>query len=143
MDENKVSIIKNSFITDELCNCNNNIEDYPILYENHIQNNQPIDDITNQLIVKKSTYTPAHFRAQTKYREKYPEKYKELQKKYYETYKLNDEWRNNFNAKAKENNKKCRERKKQEKIDEGYEIKPRGRPKKIVNSKIQIKENTI
>ena len=143
MYENKLSLIKNILITNVLSNSNNSIEHCDILDENHIQNNQQIDDITNEQIVKKSTYTPAHFRAQTKYREKYPEKYKELQKKYYETYKLNDEWRNNFNAKAKENNKKCRERKKQQQIDEGFEIKPRGRPKKIVNSEIQIKENII
>jgi dolichyl-phosphate-mannose--protein O-mannosyl transferase len=107
----------------------------------NIMNNSDITTYSNT-IKKKSTYTPAHFRAQTKYREKYPEKYKELQKKYYETYKLNDEWRNNFNAKARENNKKCRERKKQEKIDNGELIRGRGRPAKIIDNNDPIKNNT-
>ena len=118
-------------------NSDNMKENYSIVNNEHsivnnehsIANNE--HSIVNNAIVKKSTYTPAHFRAQTKYREKYPEKYKELQKKYYETYKLDDEWRNNFNAKARENNKKCRERKKLEKIENGEEIRGRGRPKKI------------
>jgi hypothetical protein len=89
------------------------------------------EDIPNNVIIKKSTYTPAHFRAQTKYRQKFPEKYKELQKKYYETYKLNEEWRNNFNAKARVNNKKYREKKKQEKKEKGEVIKSKGRPKTV------------
>ena len=142
MDGNKFSLIKNTLVTDELCNSNNTIEQYDILDDKKNQTSILLSD-NNEPVKKKSTYTPAHFRAQTKYREKYPEKYKELQKKYYEAYKLNDEWRNNFNAKARENNKKCRERKKQEKIEKGEELRARGRPKKILNSEILINENII
>lgn len=116
------------------------INDYNHI-EYNILNDSDISTYANN-IKKKSTYTPAHFRAQTKYREKYPEKYKELQKKYYETYKLNDEWRNNFNAKARENNKKCRERKKQEKIDKGELIRGRGRPPKITDNYVASINNT-
>ena len=134
MTDNKF-LIQNNLLNIELEHNYNNVEHYDILNnKNNIMNNiteVPIDNTTNNVIVKKSTYTPAHFRAQTRYREKYPEKYKELQKKYYETYKLNDEWRNNFNAKARENNKKCRERKKQELINQGKVIRSRGRPRKV------------
>ena len=44
---------------------------------------------------------------------------------------------------SRENNKKCRERKKQEKIEKGEELRARGRPKKILNSEILINENII
>jgi len=130
MSSNAEISIKNNLINIELYESVSIIENYNIIDNDTITDN----NIVNNDIVKKSTYTPAHFRAQTKYREKYPEKYKELQKKYYESYKLDDEWRNNFNAKARENNKKCRERKKLEKIEKGEEIRGRGRPKKIVIS---------
>jgi hypothetical protein len=126
MSSNAEISIKNNLINIELHENDSINENYNITDNDN--------NIVNNSIVKKSTYTPAHFRAQTKYREKYPEKYKELQKKYYETYKLDDEWRNNFNAKARENNKKCRERKKLEKIEKGEELRGRGRPKKIVIS---------
>lgn len=126
--------INNTLISNQFHESDDNIENYIISHDN-------INIQVNTNIVKKSTYTPAHFRAQTRYREKYPEKYKELQKKYYETYKLNDEWRNNFNAKARENNKKCRDRKKQEKIEKGEIIRGRGRPKKTTQS--ELSENII
>jgi hypothetical protein len=133
---NAVLSIKNNLINIELHENDSINENYNITDNDN--------NIVNNTIVKKSTYTPAHFRAQTKYREKYPEKYKELQKKYYETYKLDDEWRNNFNAKARENNKKCRERKKLEKIENGEELRGRGRPKKIsisVETPIEMQSN--
>ena len=136
MSSNAEISIKNNLINIELHENDSINENYNITDNDN--------NIVNNAIVKKSTYTPAHFRAQTKYREKYPEKYKELQKKYYETYKLDDEWRNNFNAKARENNKKCRERKKLEKIEKGEELRGRGRPKKIaisVETPIEMQSN--
>lgn len=83
------------------------------------------------LVAKKSTYTQAHRRAQQKYREKFPEKYCELQRKLYNDKKDDEEWKKKFNERSKMNNKKFRDRKNQEIIDGGGEIKKRGRPKKI------------
>jgi len=83
------------------------------------------------LVAKKSTYTQAHRRAQQKYREKFPEKYCELQRKLYNDKKDDEEWKKKFNERSKMNNKKFRDRKNQEIIDSGGEIKKRGRPKKI------------
>jgi len=96
------------------------------------------------MVAKKTTYTQAHRRAQQKYREKFPEKYCELQRKLYNDKKDDEEWKKKFNERSKMNNKKFRDRKNQEIIDAGGEIRKRGRPKKIKNIEIiPLDENNI
>jgi len=76
---------------------------------------------------KKSTYTPAVKRAIDKYRSKNPEKYNELQRQYYSEAKEDEEWRQKFNERCKENNRKFREKKRL-----ANPPKPKGRPRKPV-----------
>lgn len=83
------------------------------------------------IIMKAKTYSQANRRAQQKYREKYPEKYCELQKKLYDEKKKDDEWKKKFNERSRKNNEIYRHKKKQELLEQGVEIKPRGRPKKV------------
>jgi hypothetical protein len=89
------------------------------------------------VVIKKKTYTQAHRRAQQKYREKYPEKYHSLQRKLYQEKIKDDEWKKEHLAKGKVSNGKYRERKRQELIDAGVEIKPRGRPRKVIVPKTE------
>lgn len=92
------------------------------------------DDFGNEkiLVVKKSTYTDAHRRAQQRYREKYPEKYYQQQKKVYDNHKEDPEWKDKFNTRSKVNNAKYRDKKKQEKINSGVVVRGRGRPRKTI-----------
>ena len=76
---------------------------------------------------KKTTYTPAVKKAIYKYRSKNVAKYNELQRKYYNEQKEDDEWKQKFNERCKENNKKYRERKKL-----ANPPNPRGRPRKPI-----------
>jgi hypothetical protein len=82
------------------------------------------------LVLKKSTYSQAHRRAQQKYREKFPEKYCEIQRKLYDERKTDEEWKKRFNERSRINNKKYREKRNQAILEAGGEIKPRGRPRK-------------
>ena len=77
--------------------------------------------------VKKSTYTPSVKKAIDKYRSKNVEKYNELQRKYYDKQKEDEEWKQKFNERCKENNRKYREKKRLENPP-----KPKGRPRKPV-----------
>jgi len=74
---------------------------------------------------KKNTYTPAVKRAIDKYRHKNIEKYNELQREYYNEAKQDEEWKEKFNQRCKENNKRYREKKRLENPP-----KPKGRPRK-------------
>jgi hypothetical protein len=76
---------------------------------------------------KKSTYTPAVKKAIDKYRSKNVAKYNELQRNYYNEAKEDEEWRQKFNERCKENNRKYRERKRLTNPP-----KPKGRPRKPV-----------
>jgi hypothetical protein len=87
------------------------------------------------IIIKKTTYTQAHKKAQQKYREKNREKYNESQRELYEKRKQDEDWKKNFNERSKKNNKIYREKKKEEKLlDPNYEVKKRGRPRKDINN---------
>lgn len=96
------------------------------------ENEAKIDDYQLEpiVVVKKNTYTQAHRKAQQKYREKYPDKYCEQQRKLYEEKKKDAEWKKKFNERSRLNNEKYRLKKRQEMLDQGVEIKPRGRPRK-------------
>lgn len=94
------------------------------------------------IIMKAKTYSQANRRAQQKYREKYPEKYCELQKKLYDEKKKDDEWKKKFNERSRKNNEIYRHKKKQELIEQGVEIKPRGRPKKVKVEENGVSEDT-
>ena len=76
---------------------------------------------------KKTSYTPAVKKAIDKYRSKNIHRYNELQRQYYEANKEDEEWKQKFNERCKENNKKYRERKRLENPP-----KPKGRPRKPI-----------
>lgn len=76
------------------------------------------------------TYTPAVKKAIMKYRNKHQQEYNEFQRLYYHKLKENTDWKDQFNARCRENNKRYREKKRLEIGEEN--IKPRGRPRKIV-----------
>lgn len=76
---------------------------------------------------KKTSYTPAVKKAIDKYRSKNIDRYNELQRQYYEANKEDEEWKQKFNERCKENNKKYRERKRLENPP-----KPKGRPRKPI-----------
>lgn len=78
---------------------------------------------------KKSTYTPAVKKAIDKYRKNNLEKFNEKQREYYNEAKQDEEWKKNFNERCKINNQKYRQKKKE---SLGDNIKPRGRPRKVI-----------
>jgi len=82
-------------------------------------------------VYTKKTYTQAHRRAQQKYRNKFPEKFQEMQKAIYDRKSKDEEWKKKFNERSRANNKIYREKKKEEMLKNGVEIKPRGRPRKV------------
>ena len=106
-------------------------------FESDEYGNEPI------IIFKKTTYTQAHRRAQQKYREKFPEKYNECQRKLYDDKKQDDDWKKKFNERSKLNNKKYREKKLQERIQLGLELKPKGRPRKTKQEIVDVKIDNI
>lgn len=77
--------------------------------------------------IKTSTYTESAKKAIDKYRSKNVEKYNELQRKYYNKSKEDEEWRQKFNERCRENNRRYREKKRLENPP-----KARGRPKKTI-----------
>jgi len=85
----------------------------------------------------KQKYCEANRIAQKKYREKYPEKYCAIQKKLYDRKKLEPEWIEHFNERARGYAKKAYDLKRQAKIDAGEVIKGRGRPRKVIE-KLEI-----
>ena len=82
-------------------------------------------------VKEKKTYTHAHKLAQQRYRQKNPDAYCERQRKLYDKLKDDEEWKLKFNERAKLNNAKYREKKREEKMaDPNYIAKKRGRPRK-------------
>ena len=77
---------------------------------------------------KKTTYTPAVKKAIDKYRKNNLEKFNEKQREYYNEAKQDEEWRKNFNERCRINNQKYRQKKK----ESLGEVKPRGRPRKVI-----------
>lgn len=87
----------------------------------------------DEVVKKKVKYTPAHLKAQNKYREKNRQKYNEAQRLLYEKKIQEEEWKKHYLERSRNNNKKYREKKKQEMISSGeYVEKKRGRPRKVV-----------
>lgn len=87
----------------------------------------------DEVAKKKVKYTPAHLKAQNKYREKNRQKYNEAQRLLYEKKIQEEEWKKHYLERSRNNNKKYREKKKQEMISSGeYVEKKRGRPRKVV-----------
>jgi hypothetical protein len=86
----------------------------------------------DESIKKKVKYTPAHLKAQNKYREKNREKYNEAQRLLYEKKIKEEEWKQHYLERSRVNNKKYRDKKKDEMIQSGeYVETKRGRPRKI------------
>ena len=78
---------------------------------------------------KKVRYTPAHLKAQNKYREKNREKYNEAQRLLYEKKIQEEEWQKHYLERSRLNNKKWRDKKKEALIKRGeYVERKRGRP---------------
>ena len=86
----------------------------------------------DEIVKKKVKYTPAHLKAQNKYREKNREKYNEAQRLLYEKKIQEEAWKQHYLERSRVNNKKYREKKKEEMIESGeYVEKKRGRPRKV------------
>jgi hypothetical protein len=86
----------------------------------------------DEVVKKKVKYTPAHLKAQNKYREKNREKYNEAQRQLYEKKIKEEEWKQHYLERSRVNNKKYREKKKEDMIESGeYVEKKRGRPRKV------------
>jgi hypothetical protein len=86
----------------------------------------------DEVVKKKVKYTPAHLKAQNKYREKNREKYNEAQRLLYEKKIQEEEWQKHYLERSRVNNKKYRDKKKEEMIASGeYVEKKRGRPRKV------------
>ena len=73
--------------------------------------------------------TDAMKKAQTKYREKNIDKYNEKQRSYYNNNKSDPDWKIIHNAKCRLANARYREKKK---LEKGGDLKPIGRPRKII-----------
>lgn len=87
---------------------------------------------SEKVIKKKSTYTPAHLKAQNKYRDKNRDKYNEAQRQLYEKKIQEEEWQKHYLERSRVNNRKYREKKKEALIESGeYVEKKRGRPRVI------------
>ena len=78
----------------------------------------------------KKYYTPAQKKAIMKYREKHKDEYNQQMRDVYQRKKQDEEWVKTRNTKAKEANKKYREKKLSEIPVE--QRRPRGRPKKTI-----------
>jgi hypothetical protein len=68
-------------------------------------------------------------KAQSKYRLNNIDKYNEKQRSYYANKKDVPEWKEQYNAKCRLANARYREKKK---LEKGGDLKPRGRPRKII-----------
>ena len=93
---------------------------------------QVIEESESEKVIKKKVkYTPAHLKAQNKYREKNREKYNEAQRQLYEKKIQEEDWKQHYLERSRVNNKKYRDKKKQEKIESGDLVeRKRGRPRK-------------
>jgi len=110
--------------------------------EEHIinDNNIPINEESEKPNKKKVIYTPAHLKAQNKYREKNREKYNEAQRLLYEKKIQEEEWQKHYLERSRLNNKKYREKKKEALIESGeYVERKRGRPHKSLECIIKDK----
>lgn len=95
----------------------------------------------DEVVKKKVRYTPAHLKAQNKYREKNREKYNESQRILYEKMIQEEEWRNHYLERSRVNNKKYRDKKKEALIQSGeYVEKKRGRPRKADEVVLETKD---
>ena len=85
-------------------------------------------------VIKKSSYTQAHKKAQQKYRDNNRDEYNALQRALYDKQKLDEDWKKKFNERSRENNKIYRDRLKAVKLSNpDYKPPQRGRPKKVSN----------
>lgn len=75
-----------------------------------------------------TSYTESTKKAIYKYRDANRDEYNERQRNYYHKVKENSEWRENYNFRCREANKKYRDKKL---LQSGLEKRPRGRPRKI------------
>jgi hypothetical protein len=92
-------------------------------------NNIPINEESEKPNKKKVRYTPAHLKAQNKYRENNREKYNEAQRLLYEKKIQEEEWQKHYLERSRLNNKKWRDKKKEALIERGeYVERKRGRP---------------
>jgi hypothetical protein len=97
-----------------------------------VENSDSSMKARDEVVKKKVKYTPAHLKAQNKYREKNREKYNEAQRLLYEKKIQEEEWKQHYLERSRVNNKKYRDKKKEEMVSSGeYVEKKRGRPRKV------------
>lgn len=125
-----VGNIKNIFNDDHLC-INGKLEEITFSL-GEVENSDSSTKAKDEVVKKKVKYTPAHLKAQNKYREKNREKYNEAQRLLYEKKIKEEEWKQHYLERSRVNNKKYRDKKKEEKIESGEHVeKKRGRPRKV------------
>jgi len=106
--------------------------DEHIINDNNISINE-VNEENEKPNKKKVRYTPAHLKAQNKYRENNREKYNEAQRLLYEKKIQEEEWQKHYLERSRINNKKYREKRKETLIESGeYVEKKRGRPHKLL-----------
>lgn len=91
-----------------------------------MENQEPIEE-------KKTTYTPAMKNAIYKHRENHRDDYNKRQRDYYTKFSENEDWKQKFNERCREANRKYREKKRGENPP-----RPRGRPRKIIEDRVDI-----
>jgi hypothetical protein len=85
-----------------------------------------------------TTYTESTKKAIYKHRDANRDEYNERQRNYYHKIKENPEWKENYNIRCREANKKYRDKKL---LESGVEKKPRGRPRKItIEAELELEE---
>ena len=84
---------------------------------------------------KQSTYTEAVKRAILKHSASHIPEYNEFSRAYYHKKKEDAEWKEQFNAKCREANKKYRDKKR---VELGEGVRPKGRPRKIAPDTILL-----
>jgi hypothetical protein len=122
--------IKYIFNDDDIC-INGKLEEITFSL-GEVENSDSSMKARDEVVKKKVKYTPAHLKAQNKYREKNREKYNEAQRLLYEKKIQEEEWKQHYLERSRVNNKKYRDKKKEEMVSSGeYVEKKRGRPRKV------------
>lgn len=122
--------IKYIFNDGELC-INGKLEEITFSL-GEVENSDSSTKARDEVVKKKVKYTPAHLKAQNKYREKNRAKYNEAQRLLYEKKIQEEEWKQHYLERSRVNNKKYRDKRKEEMVASGeYVEKKRGRPRKV------------
>ena len=141
MESESMTAVNNIFSDNDI-SINGKLEEITFSLGEVCEGNSDSSAIARDEVVKKKVrYTPAHLKAQNKYREKNREKYNESQRILYEKMIQEEEWRNHYLERSRVNNKKYRDKKKEALIQSGeYVEKKRGRPRKADEVVLETKD---